>query len=102
MRSEIIVKDDFVDVDVDDTFDDFDEYEPWIGVNYRTANEDPALNNEYTGKQLIVLFTSEQSGVVLLDESDMYEIGHYSDGWEEDYFDYYDGEIKVSNDEIVD
>lgn len=60
-------------------------FEPYMGV---------------TKEGLVVLFTAVDTGVVLLDPEGDFEVGYFSEDWDEDEFGYYDSDkvIQLFND----
>lgn len=54
----------------------------------------------YSTDHFIVLFTCPKKGIVVHNfrqDDHVHPIGHCSSGWAEDGFDYYEGEVKLSN-----
>ena len=65
--------------------------------NIDAPSEYPVLKKGRKNKQ-IVLFTAENTGIVLDAGESNYQIGRLSDQWKEQYFDKHDEPVLVQND----
>ena len=68
----------------------------------KQKNNYPCLKECIRGskEKMIVLFTEPKTGVVVYSTWDFgNSVGHYSNGWMEEEFHIYNGEVTLSNDE---
>jgi len=62
----------------------------------KPVDEFPRLLKSNRGSRLTILFTGVGKGTVVVASSE-YDIGHYSEKWSMDFFDTFNGTIKLTN-----
>lgn len=50
------------------------------------------------GTGIVILFTEEDTGIVLIKGEDEFEVGNYDTSWNEKSFENFEGKIELSND----